>query len=158
MPSPDAAPNPVVDAAPEETVLAWRIFRARREPGGIALVLLSYAAAVAMWRLLFPHPVALFLPLVALTGALREFLFPLSFRLTTRGAYVANGPARLFLAWDDVKRATHGDDGVFLSPLPRPSRLDSFRGVTLCFADGNGDEVLAAVRGQWRRGPGPEGA
>lgn len=154
MPTPDDAANLPDSAAPEMTLLAWRIFRATTRPGGIPLVLLAYAAAFAMWRLLFPHPVALLLPLVALTGGLREYLFPVSFRLTTRGAYVVNGPARLFLAWEDVRRATHGDDGVFLSPLARPSRLDSFRGVTLCFADGNDDAVLSTVRSMWRP---PEG-
>lgn len=157
MPIPDDAANLPETAAPEETLLAWRIFRATARPGGLALVLLAYAAALAMWRLLFPHPAALFLPLVALTGTLREYLFPVSFRLTTRGAYVANGPARLFLAWDEVQRATHGADGVFLSPLPRASRLDSFRGVTLAFAEGNDDAVLSTVRRMWRR-PAVEGA
>jgi len=130
----------------EVTLLTWRILRVAGHPARLAAVLVGYAAAIALWWLLLPYPAALFVPVVALTGALREFLFPTTYRLTTKGAYVFNGPAQLFLAWQDVRRATFGADGVFLSPLPRPSRLDSFRGVRLDFADGNNEAVLAAVR------------
>jgi hypothetical protein len=134
------------DAEEEVTLLAWRAVRPSTGPAQFAAVLLGYAAALSLWWLLLPHPAALFVPVVALTGALREFLFPTDCRLTTKGAYVANGPARLFLAWGDVRRATHGADGVFLSPFARPSRLDQFRGVRLGFGGGNVEEVLAAVR------------
>jgi hypothetical protein len=149
---PAAVPAPIPPAASgaETTVLAWRVHRLRTEPGRLGIVLIGYAVALGMWYLLFPHPVALFLPLVGLTCALREYLFPQEFRLTTRGAHVANGPARLFLAWEDVKRATHGRDGVHLSPFARPTRLDDFRGVRLDFADGNDAAVLATVRRLWR--------
>ena len=75
-----------------------------------------------------------------------EYLFPISYRLTTRGAYANCFLSRLYLAWPDVKRARYGDDGVFLSPLLRASRLDTFRGVRLCFADTNNETVLETVR------------
>jgi len=112
----------------------------------LGLVVASYAAALLFWRLVFPHPIALFLPIVALTSAMAEYLFPIHYRVTTRGAYVSCFLSRLFLAWPEVKRARHGADGVFLSPLTRPSRLDQFRGLRLAFAADNEEAVLATIR------------
>jgi len=132
----------------EVTILAWRVHRLREEPGRLPLVAVGYGVALGLWWLLFPHPLALFVPLVSLTSALGEYLFPVSYRLTDRGAHVANGPfVRLFLAWPDVRRATVGDDGVCLSPLARPdSPLAVFRGVRLRFAGGNAEAVTETVR------------
>ncbi len=113
------------------------------------LVIAAYAVALGLWRLLFPHPLALFVPLISLTSALAEYLFPITFRLTDRGAHVTNGPfVRLFLAWPDVKSATVGKDGVFLSPLARlSSPLAPFRGIRLRFTeDAPEDDVTRIVR------------
>ncbi|KAH0533846.1 hypothetical protein FGG08_007531 [Glutinoglossum americanum] len=68
----------------------------------------GYGLALAFWYWLFPHPLALFLPTIALTSALAEYLFPREFRLTEKGVYASCGPfQKLFLAWEDVKRASH---------------------------------------------------
>jgi hypothetical protein len=151
----DAPAAAVRDAAgdaadAEHTLLAWRVYRLREEPRGIPLVAGAYAAAFLLWWIVFPQPLALFLPLVALTGALSDYLFPISYRLTTRGAYADCGASRLFLAWTDVKRATTGADGVFLSPLARASRLDAWRGVRLRFSSGNDAEVRDTARALWK--------
>jgi hypothetical protein len=151
-----AEPNGFAAAADAEaTVLTWRVHRLREELRFVPLVAGAYAAALTLWWLAFPHPVALLLPLVSLTGALSDYLFPTTYRLTTRGAHADCGVSRLFVAWADVKRATHGGEGVYLSPLARPSRLDAFRGVRLRYADGNDDAVRETVRRLWR---GPEGS
>lgn len=133
----------------ETTILAWRVHRLRSDPQHLPLVLAAYAVALGLWRLLFPHPLALFVPLVSLTSALAEYLLPITYRLTDRGAHVTNGPfVRLFIAWPDVRRATVGKDGVCLSPLARPdSPLAPFRGLRLRFADdAQEDEVTQVVR------------
>jgi hypothetical protein len=118
---------------PEETtLLSWRIHRLRDEPGRIVGIAAAYAVAIVLWRFFFPSPLALFLPIIALTSALAEFLLPVEYRLTDQGAYACCGPlSRLYLPWTDVRRATWGADGVHLSPLVAPSRLDSFRGIRL---------------------------
>jgi hypothetical protein len=146
-----AEPNGFATAADAEaTVLAWRVHRLRDEPRFVPLVAGAYAASLLLWCLAFPHPVALLLPLVSLTGALSDYLFPITYRLTTHGAHADCGVSRLFVAWADVKRATHGGEGVYLSPLVRPSRLDAFRGVRLRYAHGNDETVRDAVRRLWR--------
>jgi hypothetical protein len=141
-----------VEAA-EATLITWRRHGLVERPERIALAAAGYGVALALWRWVFPHPLALFLPTIALTSALAEYLFPRTFTLTERGAYASCGPfQKLFLAWDDVRRASFGPDGVFLSPLSQPSRLDSFRGIRLpCSGELQG-EVLSHVRS---RRPGP---
>ena len=141
------------EAAVEETILSWRIHRLREEPHKIVFVTLGYGVALFFWRLVFPHPLALFLPVVALTSAMAEYLFPVEYRLTNRGAHARCGPAvRLYLAWSDVRRATPGREGVYLSSLKLPSRLDSFRGIRLRYAGGNDEQVKETVRRLWKGG------
>ena len=131
----------------EETALAWKIHRLRQHPQYLGRIAAAYGGAVALWWFLFPRPLALIVPLVSLTSALAEYLFPVSYRLTTRGAHLSNGFSQLFIAWKDVRRATIGTDGIYLSPfsVPRP-HLEPFRGVRLRFAEGNADAVTATVR------------
>ena len=140
------------DRGPETTLLTWNHHRLREAPGRIGLAALGYGTAFLLWRWLLPHPLALFLPVVALTSALAEYLFPVEYRLTDRGAYQSCGPfQKLFLSWDDVKRASFGTDGVYLSPLSRPSRLDRFRGIALRCGDSSKEQVLQTVREHWKR-------
>ena len=124
----------------------WRVHRLRENPRLLPLVTLAYGIGLFFWLHLFPHPLTLILPLGALTSSMAEYLFPISYRLTTTGAYASCFLSRLYLAWPDVKRARYGEDGVFLSPLLRASRLDTFRGVRLCFAHANNETVLETVR------------
>jgi hypothetical protein len=130
----------------ETPVISWRVHPLRERPGGIALVACGYGAAFLLWRLLFPNPFALCVPLIAMTAALSDYLFPTGYRLTRGGAHVDGAVSRLYIAWGDVRRATYGREGAFLSPFSRPSRLDGFRGVRLRFAAGNDADVLRAIR------------
>ena len=131
----------------EDVVLAWSIHRLRDEPQKIGLVALGYGIAFVFWRLAFPYPAGLFLPIVALTGAMAEYLFPVHYKLTTHGAYSSCGAAlKLEIAWKDVRRATVGHEGIYLSTLKIPSRLDTFRGIRLRFAAGNEQLVRETVK------------
>jgi hypothetical protein len=131
----------------EGTLISWRKHALMERPQYAVLAAAGYGLAFAFWRWVFPHPLGLFLPTIALTSALAEYLFPREFKLTERGVYAACGPfQKLFLSWEDVKRATHGPDGVFLSPLTRPSRLDAFRGIRLPCDGDLKEDVLTYIR------------
>lgn len=138
-----AASNASAPAASAPVVphLSWRVHRLRESPEKVPLVAGAYAVALGAWWLAFPHPVTLLLPTVALTGALAEYLFPITYRLTEQGAFADCGLSRLALEWKEVRRATHGKDGVYLSPLSRPSRLDTFRGIRLRYLPGDTDHA-----------------
>jgi hypothetical protein len=64
-----------------------------------------------------------------------EFLLPIRYRLTSRGAACSYGLTRYEISWRDVRRLIPTADGVKLSPLFLASRLDAFRGVLLRFAE-----------------------
>ena len=141
----------ILEGQTEEVVLSWRIHRLREEPKGIGLVALGYGIAFAFWRLAYPYPLGLFLPVFALTGAISEYLFPIDYKLTSKGVYAHCGPAiKLALTWEEIRRARHGKDGIYLSPLKLASRLDHFRGIRLHYSADNRDEILATVRRLWK--------
>jgi hypothetical protein len=84
---------------------------------------------------------------VPLVSTLELFL-PLKFRLDESGAHSKCGLGASSIQWSDVKRLLPMADGVRLSPLERPSRLDEFRGVYLRFRD-NAEEVSGKIRQFW---------
>lgn len=130
----EGLPSPTNNlAAPEAgaAVLEWRVHLARAEPGRAAVVVLVLAAACALAYVVFRHPLAVLLSAAALLSAVSEFLFPIVYRLDGEGVRRRNGLGYSVLAWKDVKRCYADGDGIKLSPLPRPSRLEGFRGVAL---------------------------
>jgi hypothetical protein len=77
-----------------------------------------------------------------------EVFLPLKYRIDSGGAQVRCGLSVTAIRWSDVKRLIRMADGVRLSPLEKPSRLDEFRGVYLRFRD-NDVEVSGKIRQFW---------
>jgi hypothetical protein len=151
-PSAVAAPSPThskgePSIAPEgaETV-AWTTHAARRSPGRIAFALA--VIAVTWWIALaaFQSPLMAVVGCLAILGSVAEGLFPVHHRLTQHGASTRCAWQMRTLAWENVKTARAGKDGMHLSPLPSGSRLGRVRGVTLRFPDADGPDVLALSR------------
>ncbi len=136
--------------ASDETLLLWRVHRLRDHPERLVLVVLGYVVTTLFWRLSLPHPLLLVSSLLILTASLSDYLFPITYRLTTQGAHADGILTRFFLEWKEVKRASYGQDGIFLSPLPRPSRLDHFRGVRLLYGKESPDELRMIVKRCWK--------
>lgn len=82
--------------------------------------------------------------LAALSLSVSRYLLPTAYRLDGVGARVDHPLRGRTLPWGQVRRVDVHADGLFLSPFPRPSRLDSFRGAFLRYGD-DGDRVRAAV-------------
>jgi hypothetical protein len=129
--------------------LSWRIHLVRSEPERLfAVVFCCIAAAAFVWAL--SHGILPTLIAVALLiGATQDYLFPISYRITADAVYASGPTSRFELRWEDVRRCITSPQGVLLTPLAAPSRLDNFRGVVLRFApDGQfGDRatVMSAV-------------
>ncbi len=124
--------------------LTWTVQLARRAPrkawGAVALIVLgSLAAGVGFHSL-----VAGILSLLLLAASASEFLLPVRFRLSPTGIEAAGLVFRRRMAWKEVRQVRRDSLGVKLSPLPRRSRLESYRGIYLWFGD-NEPEVMAAI-------------
>jgi hypothetical protein len=130
---------------PTSAVLEWRVHLARGQPLQVAGVALGIVGSGALALSLFGSlPLALLVS-IALFGATSEFLLPIQYRLTPEAAELRNGLARRRMAWTEVRKAYLAEDGIKLSPLDYPSRLEAYRGLFLRFAD-NREAVVAAVR------------
>ena len=130
----------------DETVLSWTVHLLRGQAHRLPRIGLGLASVLFVGLLVFHNPLLALLPALALLGSLSEFLFPIHYRLTRRGAQARQGPATWQIDWRDVRHAYLAPDGIKLSPLPRPQpHLEPLRGVFLRFGD-DGEAVLAVVR------------
>jgi hypothetical protein len=143
--------------------LSWTSWPLRDDyPRSLALVGILIGVSVAIG---FSFESAGFgaFSLAVLVFSLARYLAPTRYDLDERSVRVRfAGPARA-RPWSDFRAFYPHKDGVHLSPFPRPSPLDPFRGVYLRFA-GNRAEVLAFVadrvrpRAQEGSDPHPGGA
>lgn len=122
---------------PQNTVtepcgLTWTIHLAKEMPAKLCLVMMGYVCALLAWWYFLPVPAALILPCVALTSAMSEFLFPVTFTIDDVGVTQKCLPfVHRHIAWNDIRRASVGRDGFFVTTLRIPSRLDQFRGIRI---------------------------
>jgi hypothetical protein len=126
------------------TSLTWTVHLARRRPrqaaAVVALILLAGTAAGYGFQSLLLGLLAAAL----LTASVADYLFPVRCRLDESGIHVRGLLHRRRMEWRQVRRATKDEFGVKLSPLPRPSRLEAYRGIYLWFAD-NADQAMAII-------------
>jgi hypothetical protein len=123
---------PAQDAVLDGPVLTWTIHLAKEMPAKLCLVIIGYGAAMLAWWYFLPVPAALLLPLVALTSAMSEFLFPVTYTIDDVGISQKCLPFfNRHIAWTDVRRASAGRDGFFVTTIRLPSRLDQFRGIRI---------------------------
>lgn len=134
------------DARPADGVLLeWRVHLLRQAPPRrIAAVVLVMALVALLALLTFGNPLYALLVLAALAAALSDFLLPIRFRLTGTEAVSSTLLSVRRLSWERVRGVYEHPDGVKLSPLRRPRRLEAFRGVYLWYG-GHREEILAVV-------------
>jgi len=128
----------------DSIILSWTIHLAREHPRKllILIALLSVSMAAGYWIIGALGPIAVVL---AMGGALAEFLFPVTYELTEQGAVCKTLVKFSEIKWKNVKSCYLDDLGIKLSPLERQSRLEAFRGVYLRFSN-NRNEVIEAVK------------
>lgn len=127
-----------------ERRLAWTVHLARRRPRQAAAVAAFIIGTSVLAAYGFGSRFYGVLAAVLLTASVGDYLFPLTFALSESGVEARGLLHRRRMSWRQVRRVLRDDLGVKLSPLPRPSRLDAFRGIYLWF-DGNAEDVMAAV-------------
>jgi hypothetical protein len=108
----------------------------------LAALIIASSAAVAFG---FAHWFYGVFSLGALTASLSRYFFPTRYALDGDGVSTQHLGLKQRRSWAEFRRADEHRDGIFLSPSARPSRLDSFRGVFLRFAQ-NREDVVRFVR------------
>ncbi len=116
--------------------LEWSMHLLRNQPEKAPVVVLVVAVVLA-WSVLVFHNLLIgaAAALVAM-GAVKEYLFPLRYRLDSRRATVhCGGVMWVEMAWGDVLAVYRIPAGLKLSPnrQPRKARLEHLRGMTLRF-------------------------
>lgn len=124
--------------------LQWTIHLARRRPGRALAALVIVAAGAVAAAVAFQGLWAGILAAVLLVGAIGDFLFPVRYTLNAEGAQARGLVMRRRIAWRQVRRVARDRLGVKISPLPRPSRLEAYRGIYLWF-ENNADEVMEFI-------------
>lgn len=121
-----------------DTVLAeWTVHLARQQPMKAVIAGLLVSASIAFgW--VWVHPMVAFLLGLFLLHAVGEFFFPVRYRITKEGAEAVGFLHWRKIDWERVRRVTLLPDGIQLSPLVKPSKLDAFRGLFLRW---NGEEA-----------------
>ena len=130
MTTPAETPAERTEAAPQ-TLLAWRVHLLRRSPERLPALLLAFALGGGCVWVLFSSWIMVVIAIALLAGAVAEYLFPISYRVTDAGVEARTLTGRFAMKWGEVKRVLPQPQGVLLSPLAFASRLDAFRGVLL---------------------------
>jgi hypothetical protein len=132
---------------PAETViLAWSVHLGKGRPVRLAIGLAAIAGSAALAYLLMRNPITPVVMTFVLLAALADLFFPTHFRITTQGAYRRNFLSSAGIRWKDVRKCYLGSDGIKVSPLPRRSRLEAFRGIYLLFGDLDRETVIEKVK------------
>lgn len=137
----------MTQAAPQPDALCWRVHLAARRPrqaAAAALVIcLAGLLAHLAWRTLPLGPITVALLFLSAS----EFFLPIHYRVTETEVSLRSGLTLRRIAWSRVRRWAADGDGIRLSPLARPSRLDAYRGLYLRLPDQPdlAEEVLRLV-------------
>lgn len=130
--SPSTPDDSPAVSIPYRHEIKWTIHKAREMPGRLALVVIGYALSLVAWWYFLPVVGGLILPVLALTSAMAEFLFPVTYVVDEQGVTQTCFPfVSKRLDWTQIRRASVGRDGIFVTTLGLPSRLDQFRGIRL---------------------------
>lgn len=87
---------------------------------------------------------------IILLFSLRSYFLPTRYRMSDEGIMVETALGRTIRRWETFKRFSLDNNGLFLSPFDKPSRLENFRGLYVLL-NGNGSQVAAYVRERIRQ-------
>jgi hypothetical protein len=125
--------------------LVWEVKMWHRGTDRRFVILVAALFAGLLGLLLLNNVLFAIIGFVAIMGATTEYWLPTRYKLDGNGASLRCGISVTSIDWSAVKRIVETDEGVKLSPLEQPSKLSTFRGVYLRYAD-NKEEVLEKIR------------
>jgi len=137
--------HPGIESAHAEPILVWRVHLVREHPAKVLLIAPVLFASLLICYVFTHSPIFMAVTLLLLMSSLADFLFPVRYEITEQGASSKTLLARTSVTWDRVRKYYLDDHGIKLSTLPRPGRLEAYRGLYLRFGD-NQEEVMEVVR------------
>ncbi len=124
----------------------WKVHPLVDERTAKSFALLAIILSVVVVAVLsFGHYLYGLFSFVVLVASLSKFLFPSYYTLDTVGIECRHLGRCQMRRWVEFRRIDVRNNGLFLSPFIRPSRLDSFRGFFLPFHQ-NRDTVVYYAR------------
>jgi hypothetical protein len=117
----------------EELIFEWTSHPLRQRPGKAIVFWIVAGFVLGTVYAAFRSIGWVVMAALFLGVSLRRFLFPTRYRLTTSGIEVCTGIGKMARRWSDFKRADFEQNGVFLSPFAKRSRLENYRGLFLPF-------------------------
>lgn len=139
------------DSGDELVIMQWSVHLACKKPLGTALAIISIAITIAIGYALLGSWLYGAIGGFVIACALSDFLLPVHYRLTKRGAEVVSALYRHSIEWERVKACYLDEDGVVLSPFDRWTLLAPFKSVRLRF-NCDRERVIALVSelAKWR--------
>jgi hypothetical protein len=137
----------------ETTVLKWSSHPVKKRATISILVVLFL---VVVWLVVYLTTSSLFLTglsVVIMLASLSSFFVPTRYELDQEKVSIHYVLGKKEKPWSAFRSFYVDKNGVLLSPFPRPSRLENFRGVYIRF-DRNKDRVVDFVKSKIPR---PEG-
>ena len=126
--------------------LTWRSRPADEHPQKLWVIAVVAVVALFLGYALFRNVLLGLLGFAIILGSTAEFWLGSHYRLDEKGVSARVGLSTTSMAWEDVKRVLEEADGVKLSPLAEPGRLDPFRGVKLRFGTELREKVYDSIR------------
>ena len=108
----------------------------------LSLFLLSLFSGIYY---LFQSVFVTLLSAIFVTGSLHRYLIPFRYEFYEHELVVSAPLYRLTKPWSDFRSFYVDKNGVLLSPFPKPSRLENFRGVYVRFGT-NQSEVVSFIK------------
>ncbi len=114
-----------------------------------SVIFINLAITVTVY-FLYPEKIFAVLALLVMFGMTATLYLPVSYRLDEEGVAVFFLGTRTFRKWSHYRNYYLHRDGVFLTSMPMPSRLDPFRGHFLRY-DGDKNIVIEYVKAHVKR-------
>jgi hypothetical protein len=138
----------------EATVLKWSSHPVKKKATISILVVLFL---LVVWLVVYLTTSSIFLTglsVVIMLASLASFFVPTRYELDQEKVGIHYVLGKKEKPWSAFRSFYVDKNGVLLSPFPRPSRLENFRGIYVRF-DQNKDRVVDFVKSKI---PGPEGS
>ncbi len=124
--------------------IEWSVFPARnRKKVVVALAIILpflvivYVTSGVYWTLFSA---------VVLLASLSQFWTVTKYRLDDEGVTIKRPLYTIKKPWSHYRRYAVDKNGVFLSPFPRPSRIDAYRGNYLLFGEADREKIVEFVK------------